>query len=138
MQLPENYWDITDGHYLIRLLPRGTAVIAGRSETSLALQNLRQVRERDSEAEPLMSFKLFGHPSWAQEPEDHICCCGAPMRMLVQVPEGFGFDMAPGAIEQPNSFSRKQYCLFLGNELYLLACTEQCHVLALWPVLQHT
>src|ERR1044071_1837629 len=25
---------------------------------------------------PLMALKLFGNPSWAQDPEDHVCCCG--------------------------------------------------------------
>jgi hypothetical protein len=60
------------------------------------------------------------------------------MRLLLQIPEGFGFEMAPGALPQPNSFSTKQYCLFLGNELYLLGCTRQCHPLAVLPVLQHS
>jgi hypothetical protein len=84
-----------------------------------------------------MGLKLFGHPSWAQDPENHLCCCGKPMRLLLQIPESAGFDMAAGAPQQPNSFWGSQYCLFLGNELYLLACTAQCHPLALWPVLQH-
>jgi hypothetical protein len=59
------------------------------------------------------------------------------MRLLLQIPDGFGFDMAEGAPEQPNSFSCSKYCLFLANELYLLACTAQCHPLALWPALQN-
>lgn len=137
-QLPANYWNITDGHYLIRLIPPGGLVVAGHLEQRLALQNLRSTRNVDSEIKPLMSFKLLGYPSWAQDAEDHLCCCGCPMRLLLQIPEGVGFDMALGAPEQPNSFSRKQYCLFLGNELYLLACTGQCHSMALWPVLQST
>jgi hypothetical protein len=136
--LPENYWDITDGHYLLRLLPPETALRVGRTEDRLTLQNLRLTRREDSQTEPLRIFKLFGYPSWAQDPEEHVCCCGQPMRLLLQVPEGVGFDKAEGAPEQPNSFSRSQYSLFLGNELYLLACTARCHPLALWPVLQHT
>jgi hypothetical protein len=136
-KLPDNYWDITDGHYLLRLLPPETPLKSGSMENRLALRNLRPTIREDSEAEPLMSFKLLGHPTWAQYPENHTCCCGQPMRLLLQIPENVGFDMAPGAPKQPNSFSESQYCLFLGNELYLLACTGQCHPLALWPVLQH-
>ena len=137
-RLPDAYWNISDGHYLLRLLPPKAPLENGSRENRLTLQNLRLTRREDSEVEPLMSLKLLGHPSWAQDPENHVCCCGQPMRLLLQIPESVGFDMAAGAPEQPNSFSRLQYCLFLGNELYLLACTGQCHPLALWPVLQHT
>jgi hypothetical protein len=82
-------------------------------------------------------LKLFGEPYWLQNPETHVCACGAPMKLMLQVPENYGFDMSEGAPQQPNSFSRTQYCLFLGNQLYLLACAKQCHPLALWPVLQN-
>lgn len=136
-QLPDRYWEITDGHYLLRLLPPNAPVSENSVETRLVLQNLRQLKREDSEHNPLVAFKLFGHPSWAQDPEEHLCCCGNPMRLLLQIPENAGFDMTAGAPQQPNSFSRSQYCLFLGNELYLLACTAQCHPLALWPVLQN-
>lgn len=136
-RLPENYWAVSDGHYLLRLLPPDLPLKYDRTEDRLALQNLCLAVREDSEDEPLRAFKLLGYPSWAQEPEDHVCCCGKPMRLLLQIPEGGAFDKAEGAPEQPNSFSRSQYCLFLGNELYLLACTGQCHPLALWPVLQH-
>lgn len=136
-QLPERYWEITDGHYLIRLLPPDAITAPGETEKRLALKRLSLVSKVDSEADPAMSLKLFGYPNWAQDPEEHVCCCGNPMQMILQIPDGFGFDMAVGAPEQPNSFSHRQYCLFLGNELYLLACTAQCHPMALWPVLQN-
>lgn len=137
-RLPDAYWEITDGHYLLRLLPPNTPVKSRGSENRLALQNLQLTKKEDTEGDPLMALKLFGHPSWAQDPEHHLCSCGKPMQLLFQMPENSGFDMAAGAPQQPNSFSPSQYCLFLGNELYLLACTAQCHPLALLPVLQHT
>ena len=58
------------------------------------------------------------------------------MKLLLQVPENYGFDMSDNAPQQTNSYS-KRYTLFLGNQLYLLACSRQCHPLALWPVLQN-
>jgi hypothetical protein len=137
-QLPQSYWEISDGHYFIRLLPPGTSIARAQVEIKLTTQNLGFVRKEDSTDGRLLAFKLLGHPSWAQDPEEHVCSCGAPMQLLLQIPEGFGFDMAPDAPPQPNSFSNRQYSLFLGNELYLLACTSQCHPRALWPVLQHS
>jgi hypothetical protein len=136
-RLPKNYWDISDGHYLLRLLPPQSQLKNGPIEKRLTLQNIRLTKVEDCEDKPLMAFKLFGYPSWAQDPERHLCSCGKPMRLLLQIPDGFGFAMTEGAPPQIGSFSKSQYCLFLGNELYLLACTGQCHPLALWPVLQN-
>jgi hypothetical protein len=137
-QLPEHFWDISDGHYLLRLLPPGTAVTAAdHFEPRLALHNLRLQREADAEADPRQSLKLLGHPSWAQDPADHLCSCGAPLQLLLQVPANTRFAMTPGAPPQPNTYSDTHYLLFLGNEIYLLACPRQCHPQALWPVLQN-
>jgi len=135
-QLPAKYWELNDGHYLIRLLRPGTPTVTVGTEPRLGVQYLLQELLMDSDDEPLQLFKLFGIPVWAQEPEEHTCACGAPMQMLIQVPANTGFDMIAGAPEQPDSYSHEHYCLFMGNELYLLACTKQCHELALWPVLQ--
>lgn len=86
---------------------------------------------------PFSCPKLFGRPYWLQDAEPHRCSCGAPMELIVQIPDGQGFPMAVGADEQPNSFSRTEYCIFLGNQLYVLGCTKQCDPKALWPILQH-
>lgn len=137
-QLPPEYWKITDGHYMIRLLAPVTPMRPSRDEARLVHRSLRFSPNVDSMSEPLMSMKLFGCPSWAQDPEEHICCCGAPMRLILQIPEGVGFEKSPSAPAQPNTFSNAKYCLFLSNELYLLACERQCHPMALWPTLQHT
>jgi len=136
-QLPKNYWKITDGHYVVRLLPPGTATVSTGNETRIVLRNLRQVRRIEVAKKPKKSLKLFGYPRWVQYPEKHLCCCSAPMRLLLQIPENFAFEMTSGSPEQPKSFSSRQYCLFLGNNLYLFGCTRQCNPLALWPVVQH-
>lgn len=133
-ELPKEYWNITDGHYLLRLLPPSQTLDAARSESQLMHQFIVATPLDDQSAD---GFKLFGEPHWFQEPELHTCSCGAPMTLLLQLPENYAFPMADGAEEQPDSFSATEYCLFLGNQLYLLACTKQCHPLALWPVLQN-
>ena len=83
-------------------------------------------------------LKVGGTPSWAQEREPHRCSCGAEMSFIAQVPANFGFRRRPAAPEQPDSFSADDYCLFLGNEVYLFGCTRQCHPRAVWPVVQNT
>lgn len=133
-ELPANYWELSDGHYAVRLVPPSVRTQAAGNEERLSRRYLAAGPLANEGAD---GFKLFGKPCWFQDPEDHVCACGAPMELLLQVPENYGFEMAEGAPAQPNSCSRTQYCLFLGNQLYLLACAKQCHPLALWPVLQN-
>lgn len=133
-RLPADYWLITDGHYLIRFVPPSVEVSQSQRETRLLAQfvNLSVSAKDDADG-----FKLFGTPYWLQDPEPHLCSCGAPMELLIQIPDGQGFPMTKDAEEQPNSFSATQYCIFLGNQLYLFGCAQQCHPLALWPILQN-
>lgn len=133
-QLPPEFWNISDGHYLLRLLLPAEATEAGKPEGRL---EQRFLTARGSAPGCTHGLKLFGEPDWLQDPEVHVCACGAPMALILQVPDGYGFQMMPNALGQPNSFSNSQYCLFLGNQLYLLACTSQCNAKALWPVLQN-
>ncbi|WP_017583289.1 hypothetical protein [Nocardiopsis valliformis] len=82
-------------------------------------------------------FKVGGMPSWAQDPEYYRCACGADLVYVCQVPEGMGFAVVPGQPEQPDGGSPGEYELFLGNEVYLLACPEHCDPAAAWPVTQN-
>lgn len=83
------------------------------------------------------TFKVGGTPSWAQGPEEHTCACGADLVYLCQVPEDMEFDVRPGLPEQPYSVGADTYNLFLGNEVYLLACPDHCDPAAVWPVNQN-
>ncbi len=82
-------------------------------------------------------LKVGGTPSWAQDPEHYRCACGADLVYVCQVPEDMPFPTRPGQPEQPDSFSSDAYVLFLGNEVYLLACPEHCDPAAVWPVNQN-
>lgn len=132
--LPIAYWNITDGHYFLRLLPPSETISATRRESRLIPQFIVATPTDDDAGD---GFKMFGEPYWLQDPEPHTCSCGAQMMLLLQIPENYGFPIADGAEEQPDSFSRTDYCIFLGNQLYVLACTSQCDPRALWPVLQN-
>ena len=131
--LPSEYWTLNDGHYLLRLLPPSVETREAGREPRLVPQYLVASKTHDDDE----GFKLFGEPNWLQDPETHDCSCGAPMQLLLQIPDGMGFASAEGAEKQPNSFSKSKYCIFLGNQLYLFGCSQQCNPLALWPVLQN-
>lgn len=133
-KLPRAYWELSDGHYLLRMLPPTQAVQEADAQNRLQQQYLQLESWRDQPSEDL---KLFGEPDWIQDDEEHTCACGQPMKLLLQVPDGMGFPMAKDAQQQPSSYSASKYCLFLGNQLYLLGCTAHCNPLALWPVLQN-
>ena len=126
--LPDEYWNITDGHYLLRLLPPTTETIQAKQESRLVPRFLAAITaENDSED----GFKLFGQPYWLQDAEQHQCACGAPMQLLLQIPDGQGFTMAEGADEQPNSFSRTEFCIFLGiSSTYWHAPSSVIHMLS--------
>jgi|UniRef100_A0AAU3HQ44 hypothetical protein len=83
------------------------------------------------------SFKVGGTPSWAQDPEHYSCACGSDLVYLCQVPESMDFAVHPGLPEQPYSVGADTYNLFLGNEIYLLACPDHCDPAAVWPVNQN-
>ncbi|MGV9236163.1 hypothetical protein [Streptomyces nigra] len=83
------------------------------------------------------TFKVGGTPSWAQDPEYYTCACGTDLEYLCQVPEGMEFEVHPGQPEQPYSVGADTYGLFLGNEVYLLACPSHCDPAAVWPVNQN-
>jgi hypothetical protein len=165
-QLPQGFWDrrrMIDGQtrFYELLLHRPNSPETVHTPDSVLLpQHLRFTRQAevpDSEdvslqehsAYPgvslsvgeliggIQEFKVGGQPSWAQTPEVHRCCCGAEMRFLCQVPDGYPFPKRPDAPAQPDSFSDDDYCLFLGNEVYLFACEAQCDPRAVHPVVQN-
>ncbi|MEU2896053.1 hypothetical protein ACWC4E_28915 [Streptomyces sp. NPDC001273] len=82
-------------------------------------------------------FKVGGTASWAQYPEYYRCACGAELAFVCQVPENWGFGVRPGAPVQPYSIQDDAYMMFLGNEVYLLACPKRCDPAAVLPVNQH-
>lgn len=142
-ELPPAYWELGSGHYLLRLYPPSVALVSGPVDRHLRAAGL----SFEPEAETIRAvggfligsegFKIGGTPSWAQVPECHVCCCGAEMAFIGQVPLDHPFPKLPEAPEQPDTFSSDDYCLFLGNETYLFACPRQCHPGAVWPVLQN-
>jgi hypothetical protein len=98
---------------------------------------LRPFAETPGEGRGAQVFKVGGEPSWAQYAEYYRCACGADLVYVCQVPEGMEFAVHPGQPEQSYSVRADTYNLFLGNEVYLLACPAHCDPAAVWPVNQH-
>lgn len=76
-------------------------------------------------------------PSWAQDDEYYRCACGADLVYVCLVPEGMEFAIHPGQPERPYSLRAETYWLFLGNEVYLLACPAHCDPAAVWSMNQN-
>lgn len=143
-RLVRRYWDAPQPPYPRPfwrvLLQRSAALPAAEPEPSLhALPvSLRPFTDTPDEGERgARTFKVGGVPSWAQFPESYHCACGAELVYLCQVPEDREFAACPGQPEQPYSVGIDTYQLFLGNEVYLLACPAHCDPAAVWPVNQH-
>lgn len=79
-------------------------------------------------------FKVGGTPSWIQGRESYRCPCGAELAYVCQLPENTKFAKHPDRPEQADASDSDTYVMFLGTELYVLACPQHCHPAAAWPV----
>lgn len=143
-RLVSRYWDAPQLPYPRPfwriLLQREAALPTPEPEPSLraAALTLRPFTDvPGGQGKGSQTFKVGGAPSWAQFPEYYTCACGAELVYVCQVPEGMEFAACPGQPEQPYSVGADTYNLFLGNEVYLLACPAHCDPAAVWPVNQN-
>jgi hypothetical protein len=143
-RLPQRFWDAPPDEqrlfWRITLTHQGTTSATRSSDDYLQVRplTLHRIDEQvDEYGRGRAGFKIGGTPSWAQSPEHYTCPCGAELAMVCQVPENFGFERQPGRPSQPDTFDDDQYGLFLGNEIYVVACPEHCHPAAAWPILQN-
>ncbi|WP_435609318.1 hypothetical protein [Streptomyces sp. C10-9-1] len=143
-RLVSRYWDAPQAPYprpFWRVLLQRDAILpTTEPEPSLrALPlSLRPLTDAANERERgAQMFKVGGVPSWAQFPECYHCACGTELLYVCQVPEDMEFAAHPGQPEQPYSVGTDTYNLFLGNEVYLLACPAHCDPAAVWPVNQN-
>ncbi|MEV5340162.1 hypothetical protein AB0K93_17010 [Streptomyces sp. NPDC052676] len=138
-RLVPRYWEAPQPPYpgtFWRVLMQGPGARAvAEAEPAVCARPLRLVAFEDSPERA--DFKVGGEPSWAQFPESYRCACGAELAFVCQVPEGMEFAVRPGLPEQPYGIGADTYNLFLGNEVYLLACPDRCDPAAVWPVNQN-
>ncbi len=141
--LSEQFWNEDGGHFALILVPPDTSSTICNSDPFIASKQLvfhaedEEVTFNQSDDFSCGSndFKIGGVPGWINYAvNDAWCPCGGKMSFVCQIPDGFGFEQTDNAPEQPDSFSSTEYCLFLGNQVYILACEKQCHPNALVAV----
>jgi hypothetical protein len=135
-RLPRKFWEQSCDHCFLALFRPGDLVA---SEEGVSLIEAQELLPKPLERRAL-SFEgitVGGEPRWIQRPRERRCCCGGSMALVAQVGENCAFRRKADAPMQPDSFSMEDYCLFLGNEVYLFACERQCDERAVWPVVQH-
>ncbi|RSZ47567.1 MULTISPECIES: hypothetical protein [unclassified Variovorax] len=131
--LPPAYWEQSEGHWYASLeKPRTMHRVAGAP----ILQPAELVLA-DTPADKHYYIAVGGTPDWVQDAETFTCACGSAMEFVCQVSDGFEFPKLPSAPEQPDSPSARSYVLFLGNEVYVFACAQQCDPRAVWITVQN-
>lgn len=134
-RLPAQFWNHTEGHFFAALTKPGIAESIQPSEPILIPKELRFEPVADEGHAP-DSIRVGGRPFWLQDPEHFVCACGSEMAFISQIAENFAFDKQADAPEQRESFSANDYCLFLGNEIYIFGCPAQCDPRAVWITVQ--
>jgi hypothetical protein len=130
--LPPEYWKAAEPHWYASLFVnsvdfRASANYLAPFELVLA----------DAPSSERFRISVGGVPDWVQDPEEFICCCGAHMQFVAQISDGAEFPKLTDAPEQPDSSSANDHVLFLGNEVYIFACSAQCNPRAVWVTVQN-
>lgn len=134
-KLPVNYWEVaTEGHYYAAMFRPDAKLNVARIKPILENRELL-LEPRDTAS--INDFRVGGAPTWLQRPVSFECQCGNPMQFICQLSENYGFRARVGALGQPDSFSNTEYCLFLGNSVYLFVCAQQCTPRSVWIAVQN-
>lgn len=135
-QLPERFWEKTEGHFFSALYKPQNLLVENNISSLLKSYKL-DFHQINSVKMPNELIKVGGKPDWLQDDERFFCCCGEEMSFICQVPENYPFPKTDSAPEQPDSFSGSDYCIFLGNQVYIFGCSKQCHERAIWITVQN-
>lgn len=130
--LPPELWTRREPHCKVFLHPPGAADTASAAPDPY-LQHQALSFEPGGESD----IWVGGEPDWYQDPDRHLSPAGEPMVFVAQLAVDVPFPRRPEAPPQPDSFSRDDYCLFLGNAVYLLADPAQPHPEAVWVGVQN-
>lgn len=131
-ELPKKYWEQDSGHYAL-ILNRPDVEEIGVVDRFIAAKQIEFIKAEETvtDLDNFLSgspeeLKVGGVPGWLNYSVAKQCQCGGELRFTCQIPDWFGFDQTAIAPPQPHSFSATQYCLLLGNQVYILACENQC------------
>ena len=128
--LPERFWEKRLPHFKLYVFgPDAELVPHADADAYLIHQELTFAVD-DDPGDPFLF--VGGEPRWYQDAESH-----PGFEFVCQLSENYPFAKQPDAPAQPNSFSKKAYCLFLGNSIYLFARARPTHPEEVWIALQN-
>lgn len=138
-QLPERFWEQPPADFqrqCWRILVLRDFARSEESDPNFTPARLwwTERADQDDDDQPYYGYKIGGTPYWVQDPENYRCTCGADLAFLCQVPEDYQFrDYAI----RGKHFHSVEDGLFVGNQVYILACPARCDPAAAWPVCQN-
>jgi hypothetical protein len=133
--LPDRFWEKRLDHFKVYLFGPEVDLIPREAEPRLVHHRLDLTAADDKFRDPFLV--IGGEPRWYQAPELHPDGDGASLSFLCQLSENYPFPKEASAPPQPDSFSGKAYCLFLGNSVYFFAGARPPHPEAVWIVVQN-
>lgn len=136
-RLPPKYWENTEGNFYAILLKPGLANASSEYGVSFLKPFSLTFAYEDQNNMSEKNMRVSRTPKWLQSEEHFICECGAQMEFFMQISENYSFAKNEDAPPQPDSFSACEYGLFLGNEIYIFACKDQCNENAVWISVQN-
>lgn len=133
-KLPPKFWNSEQTHFFAAVWRPDTKLDQAPTDPLLVETAIKFEPAQPGDSASLLT--VGGEPEWLQEPMQFACGCGATMDFVCQLPESFPFPARDGVRPQPNSFSMSDYCLFLGNRVYIFACSKSCSERAVWAAVQ--
>ena len=137
--LPDNFWETARGHFFTALYRPGQVETELKQLPYLQPFQLNFVSFGPLNGDTFLqdTIRIGGGPDWFQNPEEYTCSCGTQMEFICQISQDFSFLKRPETPEQEMTYSNEEYNLFIGNEIYIFACPNQCHERAVWIVVQN-
>ncbi|NOU28989.1 MAG: hypothetical protein HOO96_13885 [Polyangiaceae bacterium] len=128
--LPDGFWRARLPHFKVMLFGPEVELVAHPDEDAYLVP---QRLDFAPEAEPDDPFLFIGgEPRWYQDAEAH-----PGFGFLCQLSENYPFARKAEAPVQPDTFSKKAYCLFLGNAAYFFAREAPRDPEDVWIALQN-
>lgn len=135
--LDEKFWEQREPHCRVFLHHRDQESRSKRIDPYLAYRRLEfHHLDVSSDSPHSTDIVVGGGPAWLQDPQVPASPHGDPLLFLMQVPENYPFPRRQDAPEQPDSFSAADYCLFLGNSVYVFAVPGNDHPESVWITVQ--
>lgn len=128
--LPDAFWTVRLTHFKTYVFGPDTALAAHADADPYLVPHRLEFAPDDDPHDPFLF--VGGEPRWYQDAEVH-----PGFEFVAQLSEDYPFPKQDTAPEQPDTFSRKAYCVFLGNATYLFTRAAPTHPEEVWIVLQN-